>query len=62
LPGYDLPSPLQAFPSLSGWPIAAALIVVWSLYLLVVVLIFRIAAAGRPGDAGHGSETGGSND
>ena len=62
LPGYDLPTPIQAFPSLSGWPIAVALIVVWSVYLLVVVLNFRIAAAGRPGDVDPGSETGGSND
>lgn len=32
------------WPSMSGWPIAGALIVVWSLYAFVVRMLFRIAA------------------
>ncbi len=32
------------WPSMTGWPIAAALIVVWSLYFLAVTLVFRVAA------------------
>jgi hypothetical protein len=63
LPGYDPSSVVQSFwPSLNGWPIATALIVVWSLYLLVVILIFRIAAAGRQSDVSGNAETGGSHD
>lgn len=38
--------PPQSLPRLSGWPIAAALLLVWSLYGFVVVLIFRMALAG----------------
>ncbi len=34
------------WPSMTGWPIAAALIVVWSLYLFTVTLVFRVAASG----------------
>lgn len=33
------------WPSMSGWPIAAALIIVWSLYLLAVTLTFRVATS-----------------
>ena len=36
----------QSLPRLSGWPIAATLLVVWSLYGFVVTLIFRVALAG----------------
>lgn len=32
------------WPSMTGWPIAAALIVVWSLYFFAVTLVFRVAA------------------
>ena len=35
------------WPSMSGWPIAGALIVVWSLYAFVVRMLFRIAAEAR---------------
>jgi len=31
------------WPAMTGWPIAAVLIVVWSLYVFVAVLIFRVA-------------------
>lgn len=33
------------WPSMTGWPIAAALIVVWSMYLFAAVLVFRIATS-----------------
>jgi hypothetical protein len=33
------------WPAMNAWPIAAALIVVWSLYLIAVRFIFRIAAS-----------------
>ncbi len=46
------------WPSLSGWPVALVLLMVWSLYLFVVVLIFRIAAAARPRPSGYNPETG----
>jgi hypothetical protein len=32
------------WPSMTGWPIAAVLIIIWSLFVLVVVRIFGIAA------------------
>lgn len=35
------------WPLLSGWPIALALMVVWSLYGSVVVLLFRIVAQAK---------------
>jgi hypothetical protein len=31
------------WPSMTGWPIAAVLIVIWSLYVLVVARLFRVA-------------------
>jgi hypothetical protein len=34
----------QLWPAMNAWPIAAALIVVWSMYLLAVRFMFRIAA------------------
>lgn len=36
------------WPSMSGWPIAGALIVVWSLYAFVVRMLFRVAAEAGP--------------
>ncbi|MGE5140233.1 MAG: Ig-like domain-containing protein [Rudaea sp.] len=45
------------WPSMSGWPIALVLLTVWSLYVLVVVLIFRIAAPARR-NRGFNVETG----
>lgn len=39
----------ELWPALSGWPIAAALITVWSVYAFAVSFLFRIRAAGaRP--------------
>jgi hypothetical protein len=58
-PSGGVTADVQAlWPSLSGWPIALVLMLVWSLYLFVVVLIFRIAAAGRPRRGGYNVETG----
>ena len=44
------PSPIAGFfnalwPALSGWPIAAVLLIVWSLYVFVGYLVTRIARA-----------------
>lgn len=45
-PPYGLPREMAAiWPNMSGWPIPAALLVVWSLYGFVVTLIFRVAGA-----------------
>ncbi len=46
-PISGLPILARLWPGLSAWPIAAALLVVWSLYATVVALLWRIAAAGR---------------
>lgn len=40
------------WPFASGWPVAAALLIVWSLYAFAASLIFRIAYADRPGPKG----------
>ncbi len=37
----------KLWPALSGWPIAVVLMIIWSLYGTVVVLLFRITNAGR---------------
>lgn len=53
IPGLNTaPTPAMAglWPRLSGWPIALALLIVWSLYGATVFLIFRIAFAAHPGD------------
>lgn len=42
-----IPGTSRFWPALSGWPIALALIVVWSLYGFVVVLLFRVARAAK---------------
>jgi hypothetical protein len=46
------------WPSLSGWPVALVLMIVWSLYVFAVVLIFRIAAASPQKRGGYNVETG----
>ena len=59
IPGLNVaPNPGLGFfaalwPRLSAWPIAAALLVVWSIYATAATLLFRIAAAGArvPGPA-----------
>ncbi len=55
IPGFNAPpvtAPMASFQSLSfarmwpamtGWPIAAALIILWSLYFRAVTLLFRVA-------------------
>lgn len=37
----------RLWPVLSGWPIALALMIVWSLYASVVIQLFRIVAAAK---------------
>lgn len=34
------------WPAMNGWPVAAVLLLVWSMYLLAVRFIFRVAALG----------------
>ncbi len=46
------------WPSMSGWPIAAVLITIWSLYLFAIGLIFRVAASGRASRGDYNPETG----
>ncbi len=53
--GPDIPS---LWPSMSGWPIALILIIIWSLYVLVVGLVFRVAAPMRRNRGGYNVETG----
>lgn len=47
-----IPGTSRLWPAMSGWPIALALIVVWSLYGVVVVLLFRVARAANEGAGG----------
>ena len=35
------------WPAMNGWPVAAVLLLVWSMYLLAVRFVFRVAALGR---------------
>jgi len=50
---------LALWPAMSGWPIAAALIVIWSIYAGVVRLLFRIAAPPAVRSAAAGSRPAG---
>lgn len=34
------------WPAMNGWPVAAVLLLVWSMYLLAVKFVFRVAALG----------------
>ncbi len=34
------------WPAMNGWPVAAVLLLVWSMYLLAVTFVFRVAAGG----------------
>lgn len=47
-----IPGTSRLWPALSGWPIALALMIVWSLYGFVVVLLFRVARAAKEGAEG----------
>lgn len=42
-----IPGASPLWPAMSGWPIALALIIVWSLYGFVVLLLFRVARAAK---------------
>jgi len=35
------------WPAMNGWPVAAVLLIVWSMYLLAVRFVFRVAALGK---------------
>jgi len=45
--GSLLAQMLALWPAMSGWPIAGALVVIWSLYGSVVLLLFKIAGVKR---------------
>ncbi len=68
LPGFNVPPGAAAraslsqpgitgfiaglWPAMNGWPVAAVLLLVWSMYLLAVTFVFRVAAAGdEPAEA-----------
>lgn len=43
---------LGLWPAMNGWPLAAALLLVWANYFLAVTFVFRLAALGsKPDDA-----------
>ncbi len=56
--GGVTPDVQALWPSMSGWPVALVLMIVWSLYIFAVVLIFRIAAASPQKRGGYNVETG----
>ena len=35
------------WPAMNGWPVFAVLFLVWSMYLLAVTFVFRVAASGK---------------
>ncbi len=40
------------WPAMNGWPVAAVLFIVWSMYLLAVKFVFHVAMSGNePGDS-----------
>lgn len=40
------------WPTMNGWPVAAVLLLVWSMYLFAVTFVFRVAALeNEPGDS-----------
>lgn len=42
------------WPAMNGWPVAAVLFIVWSMYLLAVRFVFRVAALGNEtGDSAY---------
>lgn len=46
-----LPSLSSLWPRLSGWPVALVLMIIWSFYASVVLILFRITAASRKAGA-----------
>ncbi len=38
------------WPTMNGWPVAAALFLVWSMYLFAVTFVFKVAALGKESD------------
>ncbi len=54
LPGID--GFIQSlWPAMNGWPVAAVLFLVWSMYFFAVTFVLRLAAAG--GEPGEASDT-----
>jgi hypothetical protein len=48
------------WPAMNGWPVAAALLIVWSIYLFAVKFVFRVAALGGEGGESESIEAGSS--
>ncbi len=47
-PRKDISQFVQSlWPAMNGWPLAAVLLLVWSMYLLAVKFVFRVAALGN---------------
>ena len=54
-PAASIQSPQQGigrfiqnlWPAMNGWPVAAVLLLVWSMYFVAVRFVFRVAALGR---------------
>lgn len=53
-----LPLIPNLWSSMSVWPIVLVLLLVWSTYMLVVTMLFGIAASGRRSPGGYNVETG----
>lgn len=44
------------WPAMNGWPLAAALLLVWATYFFAITFVFRVAALGsKPDDPGSAS-------
>ncbi len=47
------------WPMMNGWPVAAVLLLVWSMYFFAVTFVFRVSALGdEPGDAAPAADPG----
>lgn len=52
LPRWSILRSIQSlWPAMNGWPIAAVLLLVWSMYLFAVTFVFRAAASGSQEEA-----------
>lgn len=46
------------WPAMNGWPVAAVLLLVWSMYLFAVTFVFRVAALGNEPDDSRPTDPG----
>lgn len=47
----------KLWPAMNGWPVAAVLLLVWSMYFFAVTFVFRLAAAGNESGEPTGSDS-----